>query len=144
MLLHFLTQLHNIPGNLSLLACTYPPEFNHTLCPSLYLSLICSLLPRLSFYPLFFMYTGLYTVMMAHFYLKRKIGYFVIQTYMPCFMTVILSQVSFWLNRESVPARTVFGQWQLYDPLCTPKDGVILKLIFHSAIPLALLSSTVD
>uniref|UniRef100_A0A667ZZ46 Gamma-aminobutyric acid type A receptor subunit alpha5 n=1 Tax=Myripristis murdjan TaxID=586833 RepID=A0A667ZZ46_9TELE len=53
--------------------------------------------------------TGQYTVMMAHFYLKRKIGYFVIQTYMPCFMTVILSQVSFWLNRESVPARTVFG-----------------------------------
>ncbi|XP_061653890.1 gamma-aminobutyric acid receptor subunit alpha-5-like isoform X2 [Phyllopteryx taeniolatus] len=52
---------------------------------------------------------GQYTVMMAHFYLKRKIGYFVIQTYMPCFMTVILSQVSFWLNRESVPARTVFG-----------------------------------
>lgn len=53
---------------------------------------------------------GQYTVMMAHFYLKRKIGYFVIQTYMPCFMTVILSQVSFWLNRESVPARTVFGE----------------------------------
>nr|6CDU_A Chain A, chimeric alpha1GABAA receptor [synthetic construct]6CDU_B Chain B, chimeric alpha1GABAA receptor [synthetic construct]6CDU_C Chain C, chimeric alpha1GABAA receptor [synthetic construct]6CDU_D Chain D, chimeric alpha1GABAA receptor [synthetic construct]6CDU_E Chain E, chimeric alpha1GABAA receptor [synthetic construct]6CDU_F Chain F, chimeric alpha1GABAA receptor [synthetic construct]6CDU_G Chain G, chimeric alpha1GABAA receptor [synthetic construct]6CDU_H Chain H, chimeric alpha1 len=39
----------------------------------------------------------------------RKIGYFVIQTYLPCIMTVILSQVSFWLNRESVPARTVFG-----------------------------------
>ncbi|XP_006639296.1 gamma-aminobutyric acid receptor subunit alpha-5 [Lepisosteus oculatus] len=52
---------------------------------------------------------GQYTVMMAHFYLKRKIGYFVIQTYLPCIMTVILSQVSFWLNRESVPARTVFG-----------------------------------
>uniref|UniRef100_A0A8C6SGV9 Gamma-aminobutyric acid (GABA) A receptor, alpha 1 n=1 Tax=Neogobius melanostomus TaxID=47308 RepID=A0A8C6SGV9_9GOBI len=30
-------------------------------------------------------------------------------TYLPCIMTVILSQVSFWLNRESVPARTVFG-----------------------------------
>ncbi|XP_037124541.1 gamma-aminobutyric acid receptor subunit alpha-5-like isoform X2 [Syngnathus acus] len=52
---------------------------------------------------------GQYTVMTVHFYLKRKIGYFVIQTYIPCFMTVILSQVSFWLNRESVPARTVFG-----------------------------------
>ncbi|XP_045690223.1 gamma-aminobutyric acid receptor subunit alpha-2 isoform X2 [Phyllostomus hastatus] len=50
-----------------------------------------------------------YTVMTAHFHLKRKIGYFVIQTYLPCIMTVILSQVSFWLNRESVPARTVFG-----------------------------------
>ncbi|KAI2534227.1 gamma-aminobutyric acid type A receptor subunit alpha2, partial [Homo sapiens] len=54
--------------------------------------------------------TGEYTVMTAHFHLKRKIGYFVIQTYLPCIMTVILSQVSFWLNRESVPARTVFGE----------------------------------
>lgn len=54
---------------------------------------------------------GEYTVMTAHFHLKRKIGYFVIQTYLPCIMTVILSQVSFWLNRESVPARTVFGGW---------------------------------
>uniref|UniRef100_A0A8C4X4G7 Gamma-aminobutyric acid type A receptor subunit alpha2 n=1 Tax=Erpetoichthys calabaricus TaxID=27687 RepID=A0A8C4X4G7_ERPCA len=53
--------------------------------------------------------TGEYTVMTVHFHLKRKIGYFVIQTYLPCIMTVILSQVSFWLNRESVPARTVFG-----------------------------------
>ena len=53
---------------------------------------------------------GEYTVMTAHFHLKRKIGYFVIQTYLPCIMTVILSQVSFWLNRESVPARTVFGE----------------------------------
>nr|8BEJ_A Chain A, Gamma-aminobutyric acid receptor subunit alpha-5 [Homo sapiens]8BEJ_B Chain B, Gamma-aminobutyric acid receptor subunit alpha-5 [Homo sapiens]8BEJ_C Chain C, Gamma-aminobutyric acid receptor subunit alpha-5 [Homo sapiens]8BEJ_D Chain D, Gamma-aminobutyric acid receptor subunit alpha-5 [Homo sapiens]8BEJ_E Chain E, Gamma-aminobutyric acid receptor subunit alpha-5 [Homo sapiens]8BHA_A Chain A, Gamma-aminobutyric acid receptor subunit alpha-5 [Homo sapiens]8BHA_B Chain B, Gamma-amino len=53
--------------------------------------------------------TGEYTIMTAHFHLKRKIGYFVIQTYLPCIMTVILSQVSFWLNRESVAARTVFG-----------------------------------
>lgn len=94
------------------------PDFKRTLYPWL----ICSLLPCLYFYPLFDplasvssssctpCFTGQYTVMMAYFYLKRKIGYFVIQTYMPCFMTVILSQVSFWLNRESVPARTVFGQ----------------------------------
>ncbi|XP_027462659.1 gamma-aminobutyric acid receptor subunit alpha-1 isoform X2 [Callorhinus ursinus] len=53
--------------------------------------------------------TGEYVVMTTHFHLKRKIGYFVIQTYLPCIMTVILSQVSFWLNRESVPARTVFA-----------------------------------
>lgn len=55
---------------------------------------------------------GEYVVMTTHFHLKRKIGYFVIQTYLPCIMTVILSQVSFWLNRESVPARTVFGKFQ--------------------------------
>ncbi|XP_058654241.1 gamma-aminobutyric acid receptor subunit alpha-2 isoform X3 [Onychostoma macrolepis] len=64
--------------------------------------------PKLDFCQLFLM-AGEYTVMTAHFHLKRKIGYFVIQTYLPCIMTVILSQVSFWLNRESVPARTVFG-----------------------------------
>uniref|UniRef100_A0A8C4QZM7 Uncharacterized protein n=1 Tax=Eptatretus burgeri TaxID=7764 RepID=A0A8C4QZM7_EPTBU len=59
--------------------------------------------------PCFSLHLGEYTVMTTHFLLRRKIGYFVIQTYLPCIMTVILSQVSFWLNRESVPARTVFG-----------------------------------
>lgn len=63
--------------------------------------------PYCPFHPL-----GEYVVMTTHFHLKRKIGYFVIQTYLPCIMTVILSQVSFWLNRESVPARTVFGKCQ--------------------------------
>uniref|UniRef100_A0A3B4B4B8 Uncharacterized protein n=1 Tax=Periophthalmus magnuspinnatus TaxID=409849 RepID=A0A3B4B4B8_9GOBI len=53
--------------------------------------------------------TGEYVVMAVHFHLKRKMGYFMIQTYIPCIMTVILSQVSFWINKESVPARTVFG-----------------------------------
>nr|XP_020451218.1 gamma-aminobutyric acid receptor subunit alpha-6-like [Monopterus albus] len=53
--------------------------------------------------------TGEYVVMTVYFPLKRKIGYFMIQTYIPCIMTVILSQVSFWINKESVPARTVFG-----------------------------------
>ncbi|XP_055015562.1 gamma-aminobutyric acid receptor subunit alpha-4-like [Boleophthalmus pectinirostris] len=52
--------------------------------------------------------TGEYVVMAVHFHLKRKMGYFMIQTYIPCIMTVILSQVSFWINKESVPARTVF------------------------------------
>lgn len=68
-----------------------------TLCVSLHLFLCFSA-------------TGEYVVMTTYFHLKRKIGYFVIQTYLPCIMTVILSQVSFWLNRESVPARTVFGE----------------------------------
>ncbi|XP_072368626.1 gamma-aminobutyric acid receptor subunit alpha-6-like isoform X4 [Scyliorhinus torazame] len=53
--------------------------------------------------------TGEYIVMTVYFHLKRKMGYFMIQTYIPCIMTVILSQVSFWINKESVPARTVFA-----------------------------------
>ncbi|XP_077183317.1 gamma-aminobutyric acid receptor subunit alpha-6 isoform X2 [Paroedura picta] len=53
--------------------------------------------------------TGEYVTMTVYFHLQRKMGYFMIQIYTPCIMTVILSQVSFWINKESVPARTVFG-----------------------------------
>ncbi|XP_016306873.1 gamma-aminobutyric acid receptor subunit alpha-6-like [Sinocyclocheilus anshuiensis] len=53
--------------------------------------------------------TGEYIVMTVYFHLQRKMGFFLIQTYIPCIMTVILAQVSFWIDKESVPARTVFG-----------------------------------
>ncbi|XP_032776132.1 gamma-aminobutyric acid receptor subunit alpha-6 isoform X2 [Strigops habroptila] len=53
--------------------------------------------------------TGEYVIMTVYFHLQRKMGYFMIQIYTPCIMTVVLSQVSFWINKESVPARTVFG-----------------------------------
>ncbi|XP_074695089.1 gamma-aminobutyric acid receptor subunit alpha-6 isoform X2 [Strix aluco] len=53
--------------------------------------------------------TGEYSLQLLYFHLQRKIGYYVIQTYIPCIMTVVLSQVVFWINKESVPARTVAG-----------------------------------
>lgn len=74
------------------------------------------------------MSAGEYTIMTAHFHLKRKIGYFVIQTYLPCIMTVILSQVSFWLNRESVPARTVFGEYPQIRPWRWSEQKLTLQL----------------
>ncbi|MEQ2244607.1 Gamma-aminobutyric acid receptor subunit alpha-4, partial [Ilyodon furcidens] len=68
--------------------------------------------------------TGEYVVMTVYFHLKRKMGYFMIQTYIPCIMTVILSQVSFWINKESVPARTVFGTE--YIPVYLPSSVALL------------------
>uniref|UniRef100_A0A3Q1IXB4 Uncharacterized protein n=1 Tax=Anabas testudineus TaxID=64144 RepID=A0A3Q1IXB4_ANATE len=53
--------------------------------------------------------TGRYSVQVVHFHLQRKLGYYLIQTYIPLIMVVVLSQVSFWINKESVPARTVAG-----------------------------------
>ncbi|CAJ1058022.1 gamma-aminobutyric acid receptor subunit alpha-6a [Xyrichtys novacula] len=53
--------------------------------------------------------TGQYSVQVVHFHLQRKLGYYLIQTYIPLIMVVVLSQVSFWINKESVPARTVAG-----------------------------------
>lgn len=67
--------------------------------------------------------------MTTHFHLKRKIGYFVIQTYLPCIMTVILSQVSFWLNRESVPARTVFGEFGSVEGVLSGQGKKALQLM---------------
>ncbi|XP_031754593.1 gamma-aminobutyric acid receptor subunit alpha-6 [Xenopus tropicalis] len=53
--------------------------------------------------------TGEYSLQVVMFFLQRKIGYYIIHTYIPCSMTVVLSQVVFWINKESVPARTVAG-----------------------------------
>ncbi|XP_028816332.1 gamma-aminobutyric acid receptor subunit alpha-6a isoform X2 [Denticeps clupeoides] len=53
--------------------------------------------------------TGQYSVQVVYFFLQRKLGYYLIQTYIPLIMVVVLSQVSFWINKESVPARVVAG-----------------------------------
>ncbi|XP_075065975.1 gamma-aminobutyric acid receptor subunit alpha-6 isoform X1 [Mixophyes fleayi] len=81
--------------------------------------------------------TGEYIVMTVHFHLQRKMGYFVIQTYIPCIMTVILSQVSFWINKESVPARTVFGEYsqQVVQFYLRRKIGYY---IIHTYIPCSM------
>uniref|UniRef100_A0A8C9ZVW2 Gamma-aminobutyric acid receptor subunit gamma-3 n=1 Tax=Sander lucioperca TaxID=283035 RepID=A0A8C9ZVW2_SANLU len=42
-------------------------------------------------------------------WLSRRMGYFTIQTYIPCSMIVVLSWVSFWINKDAVPARTSLG-----------------------------------
>ncbi|XP_048370855.1 gamma-aminobutyric acid receptor subunit gamma-4 [Sphaerodactylus townsendi] len=52
---------------------------------------------------------GEYMVMTVSFDLSRRMGYFAIQTYIPCILTVVLSWVSFWIKRDSSPARTSLG-----------------------------------
>uniref|UniRef100_A0A667G2Q7 Gamma-aminobutyric acid type A receptor subunit gamma1 n=1 Tax=Lynx canadensis TaxID=61383 RepID=A0A667G2Q7_LYNCA len=50
-----------------------------------------------------------YIIMTIFFDLSRRMGYFTIQTYIPCILTVVLSWVSFWINKDAVPARTSLG-----------------------------------
>ncbi|KAJ7310319.1 hypothetical protein JRQ81_007225 [Phrynocephalus forsythii] len=52
---------------------------------------------------------GDYLIMTVSFDLSRRMGYFAIQTYIPCILTVVLSWVSFWIKRDSTPARTSLG-----------------------------------
>ncbi|CAB1441794.1 unnamed protein product [Pleuronectes platessa] len=52
---------------------------------------------------------GDYVVLTVFFDLSRRMGYFTIQTYIPCTLIVVLSWVSFWINKDAVPARTSLG-----------------------------------
>nr|NP_001165353.1 glycine receptor precursor [Ciona intestinalis]BAI66458.1 glycine receptor [Ciona intestinalis] len=53
--------------------------------------------------------TGSFTCIEVSFILERQMGYYVIQTYVPSALIVILSWVSFWINMEAAPARTALG-----------------------------------
>lgn len=48
--------------------------------------------------------------MTIYFELSRRMGYFTIQTYIPCILTVVLSWVSFWIKKDATPARTALGK----------------------------------
>ncbi|CAK6442506.1 unnamed protein product [Pipistrellus nathusii] len=53
--------------------------------------------------------SGDYVLMTIYFELSRRMGYFTIQTYIPCILTVVLSWVSFWIKKDATPARTALG-----------------------------------
>ncbi|OXA53155.1 Gamma-aminobutyric acid receptor subunit alpha-6 [Folsomia candida] len=52
---------------------------------------------------------GLYSVLQVNFNLERHAGYFLIQVYVPCVLIVVLSWVSFWINREATSDRVGLG-----------------------------------
>ncbi|XP_066495239.1 gamma-aminobutyric acid receptor subunit pi isoform X2 [Tiliqua scincoides] len=53
--------------------------------------------------------TGNYSKLILQFELKRNILYFILETYVPSTLLVVLSWVSFWITLDSVPARTCIG-----------------------------------
>lgn len=53
--------------------------------------------------------TGTYQRLSLSFELKRSIGFFIFQTYMPSILIVALSWVSFWINHEATSARVALG-----------------------------------
>ncbi|XP_037787749.1 gamma-aminobutyric acid receptor alpha-like [Penaeus monodon] len=52
---------------------------------------------------------GEFSTLLASFYLQRHMGNFLIQVYGPCMLLVVLSWVSFWLNREATSDRISLG-----------------------------------
>ena len=52
---------------------------------------------------------GAFPCLEIAFFLRRDIGYFLIQHYIPSLLVVILSWVSFWINVDASPARVSIG-----------------------------------
>ena len=52
---------------------------------------------------------GNYSCLQATFTLQRQVGFFMLQTYIPSMLIVILSWVGFWINKDSEPARIALG-----------------------------------
>ncbi|TRY88819.1 hypothetical protein DNTS_015031 [Danionella cerebrum] len=53
--------------------------------------------------------TGFYPKLILHFALRRNVLFFILETYVPSTLLVVLSWVSFWISQSSVPARTCIG-----------------------------------
>ena len=53
--------------------------------------------------------TGAYVRLYCDFLFTRSLGFYMIQIYLPSILIVIISWVSFWLNREATPARVALG-----------------------------------
>ncbi|TRZ03399.1 hypothetical protein DNTS_010186 [Danionella cerebrum] len=53
---------------------------------------------------------GWYNRLFINFTLRRHIFFFLLQTYFPATLMVMLSWVSFWIDRRAVPARVPLGE----------------------------------
>ena len=81
---------------------------------------------------------GAYPCLEAQFFLKRLMRYYLIQTYVPSFLIVTLSWVSFWISAEASPARVALGITTVLT-MTTQSSGVLQslpKVTFASALPL--------
>ncbi|CAK5074989.1 unnamed protein product [Meloidogyne enterolobii] len=71
--------------------------------------------------------TGTYSCLRTKLILRREFSYYLLQLYIPSCMLVIVSWVSFWLDKDSVPARVTLGVTTLLT-MTTQSSGINSKL----------------
>nr|CDJ82202.1 unnamed protein product [Haemonchus contortus] len=71
--------------------------------------------------------TGEYSCARVKLLLRREYSYYLIQLYIPCIMLVVVSWVSFWLDKDAVPARVSLGVTTLLT-MTTQASGINSKL----------------
>uniref|UniRef100_A0A0N5B9U9 Ig-like domain-containing protein n=1 Tax=Strongyloides papillosus TaxID=174720 RepID=A0A0N5B9U9_STREA len=71
--------------------------------------------------------TGEYSCLRTKLLLRREYSYYLIQLYIPCCMIVVVSWVSFWLDKDCVPARIFLGA-TTFLTMTTQASGANAKL----------------
>ncbi|CAL1277268.1 unnamed protein product [Larinioides sclopetarius] len=71
--------------------------------------------------------TGVFSFLNVSFVFLRQNGYHLVQTYLPTFLIVMMSWVSFWIPVEAAPARTTLGVTTLLS-LTTVASGIRSQL----------------
>ncbi|KAF1752034.1 hypothetical protein GCK72_018588 [Caenorhabditis remanei] len=71
--------------------------------------------------------TGAYSCLRTILSLRRQFSYYLLQLYIPSCMLVIVSWVSFWIDRTAVPARVTLGVTTLLT-MTTQSSGINAKL----------------
>lgn len=74
---------------------------------------------------------------MVTFHLRRQVGYYIMDYYVPSMLLVIISWVSFWLDANAISGRINLGQCYLIVVFMISKNNFIylsceLQLIPHS------------
>ncbi|KAL6730961.1 hypothetical protein Aduo_001877 [Ancylostoma duodenale] len=72
-------------------------------------------------------FLGEYSCARVKLLLRREYSYYLIQLYIPCIMLVVVSWVSFWLDKDAVPARVSLGVTTLLT-MTTQASGINSKL----------------
>uniref|UniRef100_A0A0K0EED8 Gamma-aminobutyric acid receptor subunit beta n=1 Tax=Strongyloides stercoralis TaxID=6248 RepID=A0A0K0EED8_STRER len=84
--------------------------------------------------------SGSYSRLFCQFLFKRNIGYYIIQIYLPSILIVIISWVSFWIRRESTPARISLGVLTVLTmtTLMTTTNSTLPKVSYVKSIDIFL------
>ena len=72
------------------------------------------------------MILGNYSRLACEIQFVRSMGYYLIQMYIPSSLIVVISWVSFWLNRHATPARVSLGKLE-YNTIPPEKQLIALK-----------------
>ena len=72
---------------------------------------------------------GAYSRLIVWFQFERSIGFFLIQTYIPAYLIVMLSWIAFWISHNSTP-----GQWIKSQVLKKLQPILILIILSFSLI----------